>query len=460
MLCGNEELSGVMVSISRFAGTCVGTVAAAGKKITGTVTSGITSVGHLLTQPVNVPECTITEQNESVSEASETEARNNKHPEQGNSAKSIISVLESDLASAKHKLQEVQTEKEALLKELKHTRIRPDEASIKASDAKTHDAVLKILESNLAAAERRNPENSLKETEQEMGLPKPVEEIVVEAGEEKSESLTETSEPHFDNHIETEKQFPEASSETELSSPPAVMQQQIQAAVFDKATDKILFTSAVYDIANPNVAVRLDAVKILTEIDHELSVQVLAAHISSERMPQVRQECIKAITTLGMKQGLPAIEKALSDESGLVRMAAVWGLYRLAGEQSVSALAGMLSDKDEGVRRRAATCIGWLGKSRFALDLTKLLDDDSVPVRGAAAEAMGNLGNPQVVMSLIEHLKDPDRETRKIILHAIEKITDKKIGTSFPASEANLNRLIARWRQWWKEEMSKQRAER
>ncbi len=470
MRCGNEELSGVMVSISRFAGTCVGTVAAAGKKITGAVTNGITSVGSLLARPIDTPELIAPEQTETTSEVSGVEANNKQNPELANSAKSLINVLESDLIDTRHKLQEVQSEKEALLSELKHARTQTNEAAISAGEAKTHADVLKILETNLAAAEKNNTESSLKEeqytepqpssktytaqTEQEVRLPKPVEEVV-ETGEEKTEPIKENTAPYFDREEKTNRQPSQAISEIEMTRPSAVTNNQIQTAVFDKVTDKILFAKAVSDMKSQNVVARLDAVKIMAGINHELSVRALSAHIESEQSPQVRQECIKALTTLGMEEGLPVIENALSDETGLVRMAAVWGLYRLAGPQSGTALAGMLSDKDEGVRRRAVACIGWLGKSRFALDLATLLDDESILVRRAAAEAMGNLGNPQVVMSLIEHLKDPDKETRKIILCAIEKITGKKIGKSFPANNADLNRLVARWRQWWKEDMLK-----
>jgi len=455
MGCGSEEHSGIMVNMSRRAGTCVGMVAAAGKKITGVVTSGATVAGHLLTRPVNTPELIAAEQTEPMSEGFDIEAREQR-TEQRISAESLIIMLESDLAAAKHELQEMQSkaektqskialqlsklqsEKESLRTELEQARNQANEAALQASEAKTQAAVLEILQTNLAAVEQHNLKNSHKEdqdikpqppfemstaqTEQEAGLPKPVEEVV---------------------------------SDVEMPSPSAVTDEQVQAAVFSKVTDKILFTKAVSDMANQDVAVRLDAVKRIADIGHELSIKALVAQMASERSPQVRQECIKALTTLEMKEGLPAIESALADEAASVRLAAVWGLYRLAGKQSGTALVGMLSDKDEGVRRRAATCIGWLGQGKFAADLTILLDDDSVLVRQSAAEAMGNLGNERVVLSMVEHLKDPDKATRKTVLCAIEKITGKKMGNSLPKNEEDIGHLIARWRQWWKEDMLK-----
>ena len=127
--------------------------------------------------------------------------------------------------------------------------------------------------------------------------------------------------------------------------------------------------------------------------------------MASEPSAQVRQEYIKALTTLQMTEGLGAVEQALSDRAALVRLAAVWGLYRLAGAESGPALVRMFSDENKEVRRRAATCIGWLGQDELAVESLPLLDDSSVSVRLAVVEAMGNLRCRQGVTALIEHLK-------------------------------------------------------
>ena len=442
MCCGNEEHSGIMANMSRRAGTCVGMVAAAGKKITGVVTSGATAIGNLPARLINTPEPIEAEQNELISEDFDIETKE-QQAEQEESAKSLISALESDLAEAISQLKEaqsnaektqsqiasqlrkLQSEKESLLAEL-------EQARSQANEAKPHPL------SEMRPAQ----------IEQESRLPMPVEEeVVVGAAQEKSGSSAGTT--------VIEEQLSQVAPDVEMPASTTITDEEIQAAVFSKVTDKILFAKALSDMSNQDVAVRIDAVKRITDIGHELSIKALVARMALEESPQVRQECITGLTTLGMKEGLPAIKNALADESGLVRLAAVWGLYRLEGKQSSTALVGMLSDKDEGVRRRAATCIGWLGQSKLAADLTVLLDDDSALVRQSAAEAMGNLGNERVVLSMIEHLKDPDKATRKTILCAIEKITGKKMGRSLPKTEEDIGRLIAQWRQWWKEDMLK-----
>jgi len=111
----------------------------------------------------------------------------------------------------------------------------------------------------------------------------------------------------------------------------------------------------------------------------------------------------------------------------------------------------VLSDDDEEVRRRAVTCIGWLGQEAFAVELLPLLDDSTVPVRRAAVEAMGNLRSWQVVPPLIERLNDPEESIRTAALCALETITGKKMSGSSRADEKSHQRLIARWRIWWRD---------
>lgn len=223
---------------------------------------------------------------------------------------------------------------------------------------------------------------------------------------------------------------------------------------FPSEPERVMFTQALSDIVSRDVAIRIDAAKVLADIRHPLSVRTLACQMTRETSPQVRQECIKGLTKLEMKKGLPVIAHALTDPAAPVRLAAVWGLYYLAKEDSSVVLLTMFSDEDEEVRRRAATCIGWLGQEEHAVKMLTLLDDDSPSVRRAAVEAMGNLGSRQVVWSLTEHLNDPDKAVRKAILNALQAITGEKMSQSFPRDEKSLQRVTARWREWWKEEVS------
>ena len=247
---------------------------------------------------------------------------------------------------------------------------------------------------------------------------------------------------------------------TELYSGPAtsdqpgvsrVTQQQINSAVFRKPADKIIFAKAFSDIASRNTAVRASTARAIGRIEHELSVKVLAELILREPSSQVRQECVKALTSLNMKEGIPAVKRALTDFDASVRLAALWGMYRLAGPNCADAMVDMFSDTDQGVRRRAVTCVGWLGKQDLAVKMVPLLTDASVAVRICAVETMAKLRSPQVVRALIGCLGDPEQSFSKAVMAAIETITGKKMASQYPTDEKLLQRMIARWYEWWKD---------
>jgi HEAT repeat protein len=247
-----------------------------------------------------------------------------------------------------------------------------------------------------------------------------------------------------------------AAEETvKTEAPPAeVTAEELKDAVFDHVTEKIIFTKALSDMTSQDQTARIDAARAIGGIRHELSVRALIARIAIEPIPQVKGEYIKALATLNMKEGLPVIEHALTDQIPSVRLAAVRALYRVAGAESGPMLIRMFYDEDESIRRRAVVCIGWLGKKEFATALVPLLDDSSILVRQATIEAMVNLCSKMVVSALIDHLGDPEKAIRKAIVAALKSITGKKMSpdavqSGFPEDEKSIQQLIARWRQWW-----------
>ena len=281
-------------------------------------------------------------------------------------------------------------------------------------------------------------------------------EPVIEETEQEVKSSMETT-PVQSGEQEKAKtkahEFGPVIAETSSSVPADVTVEEVNAADFDSTTEKIIFINALSGISSPDKATRVDAVKVMAGIRHELSVRALVAQMAKEPAAQIRAECIKALATLNMKEGLPVIENALSEHSVSVRLAAVRGLYRLGGVTSAPELIRMLCDENEDVRRRTATCIGWLGKEELAVELVPLLDDSSVSVRLAAVEAMGNLRNRrQGIADLIKHLNDPEKIICKAIISALKTITGKKMSGSFPKDEKSLQILIIRWCEWWKDE--------
>jgi hypothetical protein len=267
------------------------------------------------------------------------------------------------------------------------------------------------------------------------------------------QTTTEQSDGRGDVETEIGK-FQPVFVKTSSSVPADVTIEEVNASDFDSATEKIIFIKALSDIASQDRAIRIDAIEVMAGIRHELSARALVAQMAKEPTTQIRAECIKALATLNMKEGLPAIERALSEQDISIRLAAVRGLYRLAGEESAPVLIRMLRDEYPDVRRRTATCIGWLRKEELAVELVPLLDDSSVSVRLAAVKAMGNLCSRGVISALIEHLSDPEKIIRKAIIAALEAISGKKMSGPLPRDEKSLRLLIVRWQRWWEDEQT------
>jgi len=228
-----------------------------------------------------------------------------------------------------------------------------------------------------------------------------------------------------------------------------VTPEEINAARFTGAAQKLLFTRALSDLAHEDVIRRTHAAKAIGRIRNELSVRMLAAHIVGEPSAQVRKECVNALVALDMKEGLPGVEHALNDNDKGVRLAAIMGVYRMAGVTGASTLLGMLHDENAEVRRVVACCIGWTGQEHRAVELVPLLSDEAVQVRRAAVEAMGSLGDRRVVSALIKCLNDTDDSVRRKASEAVEQITGKRMSERYPENDEGRERLLARWRHWW-----------
>ncbi|MHC4085599.1 MAG: HEAT repeat domain-containing protein [Planctomycetota bacterium] len=450
--------SGVICVVSRQAGTFAGTSVAVSKRIAGCGVKTVATAKDWLKRPLKTLMPARDKKIRTTPEASALESMGEQETGRKKAAQTLIASLESKLAVTQRELKknqsnaekteskltsrlgELKAEKESLISDLKQMKSGVDEASIMENVVKKR---ITALETHLAETKRQ-----LKKYRKE----KKVKAVSIE---QEIEPAMEPTVARSDDelNVKTEEQPSQGAVDAEMPSPVAVMDEEAKAGVFLNATDKIIFTRALSDFTSQDATVRADAAKTMACVRNELSVNALVTQMACESSAQVRQECIKALGTLEMEEALPTIERALADEAGSVRLAAVWGLYHLAGTKSAPALIRMLTDKNEEVRRRAATCIGWLDQEELAVKLLPLLNDNSVSVRRATVETMGNLRSRQVISSLIELLNDPAESVRKVVFIALEKITGKKMSKSLPKDEEGFEHLTARWQEWWKEEI-------
>ncbi|MBW7990935.1 MAG: hypothetical protein FVQ84_13095 [Planctomycetes bacterium] len=456
----DKEFEGIISGVSKKAGTVAGTSVAISKKIAYGGAKTMVAAKDWFKWPLKILTPENNENNGTTPEESISESQDEQENVRKSAANALIETLELDLVGAERELENAQSEaektqskltfqlselkadKESLISEisaLEQAKSQANEAAIREGELK---ARVTTLESDLAA------------TQYHLEEPPKEEEVEVASTEEKVESAMESPAAQSVGVLtKIEKQTSRPVSEFDQADIPAVTKSQVETAVFPHSTDNIMFTRVLTDIDSGDVKTRATAVKVIGGIRHKLSVKALVAQLTCETSPQVRQECIKALTRQEVNGGLQAVKRALTDPAASVRLAAVRGLYRLAGEESASDLVRMLSDKNEEVRRRSATCIGWLRQEELAVELIPLLSNGNHSVRRAAIEAMGSLRSRQVISALIEHLNDPEKSIRMVIIEALEKITGKKMSGPSPRNDKEFQCFIARWHEWWKDEL-------
>jgi hypothetical protein len=457
MMSDNND-KGVLCVVSRQAGTFAGTSVAVSKRIAGCGVKTVVTAKDWLKRPLKTLMPVRDNKIRTTPEASALESMHEQETGRKKAAQTLIASLESKLAATQRELKknqsnaekteskltsrlgELKAEKESLTSDLKQMKSGVDEASVMESVVKKR---ITALEAHLVETKRQLKKYRKEKKAKAVSIEEEIEPVMEPTVARSDDEL----------NVKTEEQPSHGAVDAEMPGLVAVTDEEAQAGVFLNATDKIIFTRALSDFASQDATVRADAAQTMACIPHELSVKALVAQMACESSAQVRQECIKSLGALEMEEALPTVERALADEAGSVRLAAVWGLYHLAGTKSAPALIRMFTDKNEEVRRRAATCIGWLDQEELAVKLLPLLDDNSVSVRRAAVETMGNLRSRQVVSSLIEQLNDPIESNRKVVFIALEKITGKKMSKSLPKDEEGFEQLIARWQEWWKEEI-------
>ena len=235
-----------------------------------------------------------------------------------------------------------------------------------------------------------------------------------------------------------------------------VTPEEADAAEFDTSVHRIVFRKALSDLSRPDSATRVHAASVAGGIPHPLSMRAVAFQLLRDESAEVRRACVAALAALSNSEGFAAAEHALQDGDISVRVAAVIAVYRLGGPRSAGPLALMLRDPDAEVRRMAVSCIGWLHQKDLSGQIAPLLNDDSAHVRLSAVEATSTLRGHEAVPALIERLADSAEAVRRKTFSLLQEVTGRKMGERYPASDAERNLLMARWRHWWKEEAGRE----
>ena len=137
----------------------------------------------------------------------------------------------------------------------------------------------------------------------------------------------------------------------------------------------------------------------------------------------VRRNAAEALGLIGDLQAKEPLMDALNDKESVVRVAAMFGLYRLGNTASLTLLERRAVDKDaeEEVRQWAVRELGFIGASQSVSVLAEAMKDTSALVRLTAAEALGRIPGAESLDTLIAGLLEQDVKVRNAVVGSLAR---------------------------------------
>ena len=225
-------------------------------------------------------------------------------------------------------------------------------------------------------------------------------------------------------------------------------------------TDPRAINRLVAELDGPNACTRRVAGKLLG------NSAIPAARLSSlltSASANVREAAALAAANGDHKDVIPALQRALNDQSPAVsamaayalgdledrasvnalinllrsgdahvRVAAIWALGQIQDGRAIAPIVSALRDPNDAIRRVSADVLGDFnddaGKSQAVAPLERVLASDAdARVRAEAAESLGEISAPSSAAALGRALSDANIEVRRTAAEAIGDLDDLRV---------------------------------
>ena len=176
--------------------------------------------------------------------------------------------------------------------------------------------------------------------------------------------------------------------------------------------------------------------------EHPAAIPALIRALADDSSVVV-EEAQRSLRRLGPQAAVPALAQALVSRQKTIRLHAAEVLRDLGRDAApaIPALLTLLHDRDPGIRVVAAYTLGNVGGEPALNALTAALSDTSPLARAAAAFAIGSMGRGAEASApnVRQRLADPDTNVRVASARALWQITGDATA-SVPVLIATLNR--------------------
>jgi HEAT repeat protein len=218
-----------------------------------------------------------------------------------------------------------------------------------------------------------------------------------------------------------------------LAAAPATVQ-VAKDSIGGTITDPRAINRLVTELDGPNACTRRVASKLLGQSNVGAArLNVLLADGSAN----IRESAALAAGNGEHKDVMPALERALNDQSPAVAAMAAWALGEIEDRSSVPALLKLVRSGDARVRLSAIWALGQIEDARAVPDIVVTLRDPNRAIREMSADVLGDLEKADAVAPLeIALAGDADARVRAEAAESLGQI-------SSPTSGAALGRALS-----------------
>ena len=205
-----------------------------------------------------------------------------------------------------------------------------------------------------------------------------------------------------------------------LNTPDAT-QRQLIAGALGRTQDNRAVSALVTLLDDTSAWVQQSAVWALGNVHTSEATAALVQALESDN-PQTRILAIAALRERSAADVAPQLAARLTDNEPLVRREACAALMQL-GTATCEAVIPLLSHPVQETRELAALVMRWVSDQRGVPALLRALEDDSAYVRSQAARALGRLRDKTAIPSLQSlQQADPDDRTRQTAEISLRKL--------------------------------------
>ena len=193
-------------------------------------------------------------------------------------------------------------------------------------------------------------------------------------------------------------------------------------------------------LSDDNGVVRLAAVKSLGELQDPRAIAALGKTLREDTDPRVRRAAAEALGHIDDNRAVPHLVAALRDERVAdVREAIVESLGEIDDPSALAAVAAVVRDSSVGVRRAAASALDEFEDPSALPALLSMVRDTDAEVRRHVAQGLSDLESPQTMDALIALSRDTDAEVRSAAVDGLGNLEDARALPALLAALSDAN---------------------